>query len=130
MTAVPTVLVVDDDDLSRKLAAERLERRGLRVLRASDGEEALRVARADVPDLVLLDIQMPGINGFDVLKQMKAEPRLAAVKLVAMTASVMPEDHGRMAREGFDAVLAKPFRRNELLRVLGEQLGVDLGESA
>lgn len=125
-----TVLVVDDDALTRKLAAERLERRGLRVLRAGDGAEALRIARAELPDLVLLDIQMPGMSGFDVLHAIRSEPALAALKLVAMTASVMPDDQGRMQREGFDAVLAKPFRRNELLNVVGAQLGLDLAGPA
>ena len=125
-----TVLVVDDDALTRKLAAERLERRGLRVLRAGDGAEALRIARAELPDLVLLDIQMPGMSGFDVLHAIRSEPALAALKLVAMTASVMPDDQGRMQREGFDAVLAKPFRRNELLNLVGAQLGLDLAGPA
>ena len=124
----PVVLVVDDDALTRKLAAERLERRGLLVLRAGGGEEALRVARAQPPDLVLLDIQMPGMSGFDVLRALRADPALAAAKIVAMTASVMPDDQGRMDQEDFDAVLAKPFRRNELLRVVGALLGVVLDD--
>lgn len=125
-----SVLVVDDDPLTRKLASERLERRGLRVLRAADGLRALGILRTDPPDLVLLDVQMPGLSGFEVLRAVRAEPALAHIKIVAMTASVMPEDQGRMQREGFDAVLGKPFRRNELLRVVGEQLGSDLGEGA
>jgi CheY-like chemotaxis protein len=124
----PMVLVVDDDVLTRKLAAERLERRGLQVVRACDGEEALRVARARLPDLVLLDLQMPLMGGFDVLRAMRGDPALAGTRIVAMTASLMPGDQGRMEQAPFDAVLAKPFRRHELLRVVGEQLGIDLDE--
>jgi two-component system cell cycle response regulator DivK len=124
-----TVLVVDDDEFTRKLAAERLERRGLRVLRASDGLQGLSTAQNERPDLVLLDIQMPGMTGFEVLHALRGDAALAGIKVVAMTASVMPEDQGRMEREGFDAVLAKPFRRNELLRVVGAQLGRNLDEA-
>lgn len=123
-----TVLVVDDDALTRKLAAERLERRGLVVLRAADGGEALSIARERLPDIVLLDIQMPGMSGFDVLGTLRADPAFASARIVAMTASLMPGDQGRMEQAHFDAVLAKPFRRHELLRVVGEQLGIDLDE--
>jgi CheY-like chemotaxis protein len=124
-----TILVVDDDEFTRKLAAERLERRGLAVLRAGNGPEALRLAVTARIDLVLLDIQMPGMSGFEVLRAMRTDPALGAVRFVAMTASVMPENQGRMKQEGFDAVLAKPFRRNELLRVVGEQLNLSFGET-
>jgi two-component system, sensor histidine kinase and response regulator len=124
------VLVVDDDMLTRKLAAERLERRGLVVMRAADGREALRMARAQPPDLVLLDLQMPVMGGFEVLCVMRTDPALAGTRIVAMTASLMPDDQGRMEQAPFDAVLSKPFRRHELLRVVGEQLGVDLDEPA
>ena len=130
-TDAPLILVVDDDDLTRKLAAERLERRGLQVQRAVDGPGALQCARAQAPALVLLDIQMPGMSGFEVLHALKREPALAATRWVAMTASVMPQEQGRLQHEGFDAVLAKPFRRQELLRLVGQQLGIDLlGDAA
>jgi CheY-like chemotaxis protein len=122
------VLVVDDDDLTRKLASERLERKGFLVLRASSGEEALLMARGHVPHLVLLDIQMPGLSGFDVLRAIRSDPLLASTRVIAMTASIMPENRGRIDQEDFDAVLAKPFRINELLRVVGAQLGHEQGE--
>lgn len=128
--SAPTVLVVDDDDLTRKLVAERLERKGLHVVRARDGREALQLARSASPALVLLDIQMPGLSGFEVLRHLRDEPGAGQLKCVAMTASVMPEDQGRTERQGFDAVLVKPFRRNELLHVVGQQLDLSLGDPA
>lgn len=122
-----TVLVVDDDELTRKLAGDRLERRGMHVMRAADGATALRLARERAPDLVLLDIQMPGMSGVDVLQALRADPKLAATKLVAMTASVS-RAQGLLQGVGFDAVLTKPFERQQPMRVIAALLGVDPAE--
>lgn len=103
------VLVAEDDPASRELLREILEAGGYQVVEACDGREALQKIEETEPDLVLLDIQMPVLNGFAVLRQLRQEPRFATLRVVGLTAYAMRGDRERVLNAGFDAYIAKPI---------------------
>ncbi len=109
------ILVVDDDAGNLRLAATVLEQAGHEVLLAEGGIEGVEAALAHAPDLVLMDVQMPGMDGISALRRLRAEPRTAALKVVALTALAMKGDRERLLAEGFDGYLEKPIRYNEFL---------------
>lgn len=121
-----TVLLVDDHAQTLKLAGDVLAHAGYDVHRAASGEEALAQAAQDWPALVLLDIQLPGIDGIETLSRLRAQSRDRALKVIAMTASVTLADRARLEQVGFDAFLAKPFS----VKTLRELVRRELGETA
>lgn len=105
----PLVLLVDDDPAIREWISEGLKRSGFRADEAADGEEAVAKARALGPDVVLLDLQIPGLNGWDVMRRLKADPATAHIRFIAMTGFSMDGAARQEARAcGCDAFLAKP----------------------
>jgi signal transduction histidine kinase/CheY-like chemotaxis protein len=118
-----SVLVVDDHDLNRELARTLLERRGCRVLLARNGAEGVRVARAEQPDLVLMDLAMPIKDGMAACRELKADAQTAGIPLVAFTALAMRGDEERAMRAGFDGYLAKPIEKAALDSMLARFLG-------
>ena len=116
------ILVVDDDEKSRRLACDVLEHQGYSVARAASGEEALVLARSQVFDLALLDIQLPGLSGVETFKALRALPGWAGVPVIAMTASVMPDERSSLMQEGFDGFSPKPLAIKELLRLVADVL--------
>lgn len=116
------ILVVDDDEKSRRLACDVLEHQGYSVTRAASGEEALVLARSQVFDLALLDIQLPGLSGVETFKALRALPGWAGVPVIAMTASVMPDERSSLMQEGFDGFSPKPLAIKELLRLVADVL--------
>ena len=109
------ILVVDDDARNLRLAVTVLEQAGHEVLSAEDGAEGIEAALAHAPDLVLMDVQMPGMDGVSALRRLRAEPGTAALKVVALTALAMKGDRERLLAEGFDGYLEKPIRHKEFL---------------
>ena len=109
------ILVVDDDPRNLRLAVTVLEQAGHEVLSAEGGAEGVEVALAHAPDLVLMDVQMPGMDGVAALRRLRADPRTAALKVVALTALAMKGDAERLIKEGFDGYLEKPIRYKEFL---------------
>ena len=116
------VLVVDDKAASRELIRTVLENAGYTVTEAGDGLEAVRVAQRVEPDLILLDLQMPALDGFGALEQLRADPRFADLPIVALTASAMQGDREKALVAGFTSYLSKPVTlttlRTELARLL------------
>jgi CheY-like chemotaxis protein len=110
----PTILVVDDHDLNRELVRTMLERKGYRVLQAENGEEGAEMARRERPSLILIDLAMPGKDGFATARELKADPELAATPLVAVTALAMRGDEARAREAGFDDYVTKPVDRRVL----------------
>jgi CheY-like chemotaxis protein len=104
-----TVLVVEDNRLNMKLVRDVLELAGYTVLEAVTGEEGVRLALASRPDLVLMDLQLPGIDGTEALRQIQREAGDQIMPVVAVTASAMPSDREAAARAGFDGFLEKPI---------------------
>jgi two-component system cell cycle response regulator DivK len=109
------ILVVDDDARNLRLATAVLEQAGHQVRGAEDGTRGVAAARAQLPDLVLMDVQMPGIDGITALKQLRADPATARLKVVALTALAMKGDAERLLAEGFDGYLEKPIRYKEFV---------------
>ncbi|MFQ5816465.1 MAG: response regulator [Terriglobia bacterium] len=103
------ILVAEDDSASRELLAEIFQRGGCQVVEACDGREALQKAEEIHPDLVLLDLQMPRLDGFTVLRQLRQNPCLAALPVLALTAYAMQGDREKVLAAGFDGYIAKPI---------------------
>jgi len=116
------ILIADDKATSRELLRTVLERQGYSVTEAADGEEALQKALAEPPDLVLLDLQMPRRSGYEVLVELRKDPRHAEVPIIAITASVMQGDREKALAAGFTGYMAKPVAlvhlREEVQRLL------------
>ena len=103
------ILVVEDNDLNRKLVRDVLQHAGFEVVEAPTGERGVDLARESPPDLVLMDLQLPGIDGTEAFRQLRQSPSTAAVPIVALTAFAMREDQERVERLGFDGYLTKPL---------------------
>jgi DNA-binding response OmpR family regulator len=109
-----TVLVADDDEDILQLVSFRLERAGYKVVTAADGHQALAAAREHQPDLAVLDVMMPGLNGYEVTRQLRANPATAAIPVILLTARVQEADVSRGFEAGADDYLRKPFSPQEL----------------
>jgi two-component system, cell cycle response regulator DivK len=103
------VLVVEDNPLNLKLIRDVLTISGYQVVGAATGEQCVELAQTFLPDLVLMDIQLPGMDGYEALRALRRMPQLDDVPVVAVTAFAMTEDRERVAREGFDGYLEKPI---------------------
>ena len=112
------VLIIEDNEKNMKLARDVLQARGYRTLEAVTGEEGVRLAKEGKPDLVLMDIQLPGINGIEALRQLRADSATARTPVVAFTASVTPTDRTQITQAGFDAFLGKPINLKEFLETV------------
>ena len=109
------VLIIEDNDKNMKLARDVLQAKGYQTLEAVTGEDGVRLAKEHVPDLVLMDIQLPGINGIEAFRQLRADPKTARIPVVALTASVTPTDRSAITAAGFDAFIGKPINLKEFL---------------
>ncbi len=113
-----TILLIEDDPLSARLVDLILKSEGHRVIMAQDGLQGLEIAQRVRLDLVLLDLMLPGIDGFEVLRRLRADPKTADVKVVVVSAKSQPADKERAAELGIDYYLTKPYRKVELLEVV------------
>ena len=119
------ILVADDNPVSRELVREVLEAPGRSIVEAADGEEALEKIGKESPDLVLLDIQMPVLDGFGVIRRIRLDPRTAALPVLALTAFAMKGDRARALAAGFDAYITKPIDAAALRQQVEQLLGVN-----
>ena len=110
-----TVLIVEDNDKNMKLARDVLQAKGYQTLEAITGEEGVKLAKERKPDLVLMDIQLPGINGIEAFRQIRGDAATRRIPVVALTASVTPTDRSAITAAGFDAFLSKPINLKEFL---------------
>jgi two-component system cell cycle response regulator DivK len=114
------ILVVEDNEKNMKLLRDVLRATGHRLLEAASGGQAVALAREHLPDIVLMDIQLPDMNGIEALAQLRSDPRTASIPVLAVTAQAMKGDRERFIGEGFDAYLSKPIDIDELLTTVGE----------
>ena len=119
----PLVLCADDDEDILSLVALRLERAGFEVAKVSDGEAAITGARELRPAVLVLDVMMPKRNGLEVLAEVRADPGLAPMKVLLLSARVQEADIERGVGAGADAYLAKPFRAQDLVAAVKELVG-------
>lgn len=112
------ILIVEDNDKNMKLARDILQAKGYRTLEAVNGEEGVRLAHEHVPDLVLMDIQLPDINGIEAFHRIRGHAATARVKVAAFTASVTPLDRDRITSAGFDGFISKPINLKEFLETV------------
>ena len=115
-----TVLIIEDNLKNMKLTSDLLEVKGYAVLTADNAEAGLTLAAEHLPDLILMDIQMPGVDGFTALTRLREAPDTAAIPVAAFTASVMTTDRARISEAGFDAFIGKPIRMKEFLATVAE----------
>ena len=108
------ILIVEDKATSRELLRTVLQQQGYSVDEAEDGEQALRKILENPPDLVLMDLQMPARNGYEVVSELRKDPRLANVPIVAVTASAMQGDREKVLAAGFTSYLTKPLSLGQL----------------
>ena len=116
------IMVVEDNPTNMKLVHMVLQRGGHAVQGASGAEEAVVEIRANPPDLVLMDVQLPGMDGFEAMALLKADVNTAAIPVVALTAFAMHGDEEKILKAGFDAYIAKPIRYQELLDLVDRLL--------
>ena len=116
------VLVVEDNPANMTLAAFLLESAGHSVLRAIDAEAGLALARSDMPDLILMDIQLPGMDGLEATTLLKRDQATCAIPVIALTALAMKGDEERIRAVGCDGYIAKPLSYREFLAVIAERL--------
>jgi DNA-binding response OmpR family regulator len=119
----PLVVCADDDEDILSLVTLRLERAGYEVAKAIDGDQALETVRARRPALAILDVMMPKRTGYEVLAEVRADPKLANLKVILLSARVQEADVERGFDAGADAYLAKPFKAPELVAKVQELLG-------
>lgn len=117
-----SILVIDDNELNRKLAEKILTLSGYEVRAAGEGEQGIEMARARRPDLILLDMRLPDIDGLEVLRRLRGLPEMIGVPIIAMTANAMPGEAERFVAAGCDGYVQKPISiqafRNEVRRHL------------
>ena len=109
------ILLVEDNELNRDMLSRRLVRRGYQVEIAVDGREGLLMAGASSPDLILLDLSLPEMDGWEVLRQLKQDPRMKHIPVVALTAHALVTDRNRAMEAGFDDYDIKPVEMPRLL---------------
>ncbi len=124
-TFIPRILIVDDREVNRDILVRMLDPIGFSVQEASDGEEAMSLIETWNPDLVLLDLIMPGLDGRDVIRMVKADPRHAGLKIIVITASVLDIAKEEILELGADAFIRKPFREKTVLNEIKDTFGLE-----
>jgi len=112
------ILIVEDNEKNRKLVRDVLQFKGYKTIEAETAEEGIRLAKENRPALILMDIQLPGMNGIKALRQLRADPATRAIPAIAVTASAMTHDREKIMAAGFDAYQRKPIDIKEFLAVM------------
>jgi len=124
---MPMLLLVEDNEMNRDAISRLLERRGFSVLTAEDGEQGLQLCRESRPDLVLVDLGLPGIDGFEVTRQIKADPQTAHIRVIALTARALTSDQEAALASGCDDYDTKPVDLARLVSKIRALLGTEGG---
>ena len=109
------ILIIEDNEKNRKLARDVLQVKGYQTLESETAEEGILLAQEHLPALILMDIQLPGIDGITALKQLRAEPKTRSIPVIAITASAMTHNRTTMLAEGFDGYQTKPIGLKDFL---------------
>lgn len=117
------ILVIEDNPMNRRLIADILVYHKFTVITAENGESGIEKAREQRPDLILLDLQMPGMNGFETLQQIRDDPRIQGLKVIAVTSYAMAGDRKQVLAAGFDGYIAKPLDTKEFPKTVKKMTG-------
>ena len=117
-----TIIVVEDNPMSMKLIADLLALNGFNVLKAVDGESALTILKDNMPDLILLDIELPDIDGIMVLAKIREDKRFDSVKVIALTAQAMQENEEKIIAAGFDYYITKPIDTKAFIETVRQKV--------
>ena len=122
---MPKILIVEDNEMNRDMLSRRLERRGFTIVMAVDGGEGVSMAKSELPDLILMDMSLPVMNGWEATRLIRATPATANIPVIALTAHSMPGDREKAMEAGCNDYDTKPV---DLVRLLGKMadLGVEL----
>jgi two-component system cell cycle response regulator DivK len=124
------ILIVEDNEKNRRLVRDVLQFKGYRIVESETAEEGLRLARESRPDLVLMDIQLPGMSGIEALGELRADPATRGIPVIAVTASAMTHDRQKIMASGFDGYQAKPINVKGFLEAVREMLDRPRGAGA
>ena len=119
---MPKILLVEDNEMNRDMLSRRLEKRGYTVAIAVDGGAGVAMAKSELPDLILMDMSLPVLDGWDATKQIKADPVTAKIPVIALTAHAMESDRQKALGAGCDDFDTKPVELNRLLLKIDELL--------
>lgn len=116
------ILMIEDNEKNRKLMRDVLQFRGYRTVESENAEEGLRMAGSLAPALILMDIHLPGMNGIEALRALRADPETRNIPVMAVTASVMPQDRQKVTSAGFDDYQSKPINVKDFLKAVEKLL--------
>lgn len=119
------ILIVEDNDLNLKLFRDLLEAHGYETFETKDGSNAVSMTKAIHPDLILMDIQLPEISGLDITKKIKADPEIADIPIIAVTAFAMKDDEEKILRAGCQAYISKPISISHFMQTVDQFLRVE-----
>jgi CheY-like chemotaxis protein len=120
---MPKILLVEDNEMNRDMLSRRLERRGYQVIIALDGEQGVSMAQSEGPDLILMDMSLPVLDGWEAVRRLKAAPETQAIPIIALTAHAMVGDREKAIKAGCDDYDTKPVEFQRLLEKVGALLG-------
>jgi two-component system, cell cycle response regulator DivK len=118
MSSGKTVLYVEDNEFNLKIVRQLLSRTSYRLIEAVNGEEGVATAQSELPDLILMDIQLPKLSGLDATRQLRAEPKTAHIPIIVITSFALSGDSEKAKDAGASAYLAKPYSPRELLQMI------------
>lgn len=122
---IKRVLVVEDQDDNRKIVRDLLSSAGYDVIEATTGDEGVEVAAAEVPDLILMDIQLPGIDGYEATRRIKANPTIQHIPIIVVTSYALSGDENKAIDAGCNAYFAKPYSPRKLLDKIREYVPLE-----
>ncbi|HXP95294.1 MAG TPA: response regulator [Telmatospirillum sp.] len=117
------ILIIEDNAANMKLVVVLLEKEGYEVLQATDAEDGIRLTRERHPDLILMDVQLPRMDGLTATRLLKGDLATRDIRIVALTAFAMPGDHERIAAAGCDGYITKPIHYRDFLNTVAAELG-------
>jgi CheY-like chemotaxis protein len=123
MADAPTILLVEDNDDNLRIYSTILTYSGYQVLEATDGEVGLAAAREQQPDLILMDVSIPKIDGWEVTRILKADPQTSTIPVIALTAHALATDRERAEQIGFDGYISKPAEPRQVLAEVERRVG-------
>ena len=118
------ILVVEDNMLVQEVYASALQQLDCEVVTADDGQEALELAAEETPDLIIMDVMLPGVSGLDLVRQMKADPALKDVPIIVVTTMATAGDESKVLESGTDAYLPKPIQVDQFIEAVRSTLGL------